>query len=526
MSKTQVFVQQADGTARKVEVVSGGVVLLNPDEHLFIAASSDQAQVEAGAPGEVTIKLEGIGEFTVESAGEAPETIAMAPEVSVFKAPPSIVFETARSELADAALTHEALGVHKARVDSTEFLNREVGDDFGMGQILDMAAFSALDGEALVGRKVTEESELDDNMMDGLAGDNEAEQVNRAPKSDPVTLPSTDEDTAITITTEQLLSRAFDVDGDPFFLTGLVLNDSAAGTLIDNGDGTWTFIPAADWNGTVTFSYQVSDGALSTTVTASLAVNPVNDAPTNDAVILLPETDEDTSVTITTEQLLSAAYDVDGDTLFITNLVLNNPEAGTLVDNGDGTWTFIPAENWHGPLTFSYQISDGEYVIPGKASLMVNSVNDVPVIALNSELLVDDDATVSLTGSLKATDVDNSTSDLKYFITKAPLYGVLMVDGVAITDFSKAAFTQEDLDSGRVTFRFDPHVQDRVLVLEDDSFVFKVTDGENTTGPATFNIHNTTVQVWGTGNDDDLTGVANFDRAGAKFHVYGFETSY
>ncbi|MBU4526763.1 MAG: hypothetical protein KUA37_14010, partial [Desulfomicrobium sp.] len=94
MSKTQVFVQQADGTARKVEVASGGVVLLNPDEHLFIAASSDQAQVEAGAPGEVTIKLEGIGEFTVESAGEVPVAIAQGPEIQGFKTQPTIVFET------------------------------------------------------------------------------------------------------------------------------------------------------------------------------------------------------------------------------------------------------------------------------------------------------------------------------------------------------------------------------------------------------------------------------------------------
>ena len=38
-----------------------------------------------------------------------------------------------------------------------------------------------------------------------------------------------------------------------------------------------------------------------------------------------------------------------------------------------------------------------------------------------------------------------------------------------------------------------------------------------------FRSHNTTVQVWGTNGDDDLTSVANFDRAGVKYHVYGFD---
>jgi Ca2+-binding RTX toxin-like protein len=70
-------------------------------------------------------------------------------------------------------------------------------------------------------------------------------------------------------------------------------------------------------------------------------------------------------------------------------------------------------------------------------------------------------------------------------------------------------------------------------VIEDDSsprrtFVFTTPpsddqDGVNTTGPATFLIHNTTVQVWGTNNADDLTGAADFNREGVTFHVYGFD---
>ncbi|ACU89968.1 cadherin-like domain-containing protein [Desulfomicrobium baculatum] len=335
MSKTQIFVQQADGTAREVEIASGGVVLLNANEHLLIAASSDQAQVEAGAPGEVIIKLEGVGEFTVESAGEIPEQIALAPEIMGLKPLPTIVFEPTRTDLSDDAPTHEPLGVHQARVDSTAFLDRQTGDDFGMGQLLEMAEFSGMAGEGLAGRKETgdkdEDRMLDDSLDDGLSGD---------PGQDHLNLP--------------------------------------------------------------------------------------------------------------------------------------------------------------------------------------------PVIDLNATLLVDDDEAGNLLDHLRATDRESGPADLKYTISQGPAYGVLMIDGKEV-DATRVTFTQADLDSGRVTFRFDPHAQNKVLVIDDDTFVFTVSDGVNTTGPATFHIQNTTVQVWGTDNNDgtvgdDLTKAnVDFNRDGVKFHVYGFK---
>ena len=327
MSKTQVFVKQAAGDVREVEVESGGVVRLSPGEHLVIAASPDQAEVDSGSPGEITIKLEGVGEFTVESAREIPEKIAQAPKIMGINPLPTIVFEPTRVDLAEDAPTHEPLGVHQARVDSTAFLDRHTGEDFGMGQTLDMAAFSGLSGKGVSGRKLVDgedEDGLADALGDGLSGD---------PQDQP---------------------------------------------------------------------------------------------------------------------------------------------------------------------------------------------NLPPVIDINTILLVDDDATEALTGHLRATDSESGPEDLLFWISQGPAYGTLYIDGKEV-DATKVTFTQADIDSGRVTFRFDPHAQDRVLVLEDDTFVFTVTDGTHTTGPATFHIHNSTVQVWGTDESDDLTVAAHFDRDGVKFHVYGFD---
>ena len=47
-------------------------------------------------------------------------------------------------------------------------------------------------------------------------------------------------------------------------------NATSAGTL--NNDGTWTFTPAEDFNGTVNLSYGVSDGTLTTPATATVTV--------------------------------------------------------------------------------------------------------------------------------------------------------------------------------------------------------------------------------------------------------------
>jgi len=64
------------------------------------------------------------------------------------------------------------------------------------------------------------------------------------------------EDGSLTITLADLLGTASDVDGDTLSITGLSLA-SGQGTLTDNGDGTWTFTPTADWNGSVAFTYTV-----------------------------------------------------------------------------------------------------------------------------------------------------------------------------------------------------------------------------------------------------------------------------
>jgi Ca2+-binding RTX toxin-like protein len=74
-------------------------------------------------------------------------------------------------------------------------------------------------------------------------------------------------------------------------------------------------------------------------------------------------------------QLLAGATDPEGDTLSVSNLVASS---GSLVDNGNGTWTFTPASGDDTGVSFSYVVSDGTDTVAGSASLDLLPIADGP----------------------------------------------------------------------------------------------------------------------------------------------------
>ncbi|QNI95250.1 hemolysin-type calcium-binding repeat family protein [Synechococcus sp. A15-127] len=71
----------------------------------------------------------------------------------------------------------------------------------------------------------------------------------------------------------------------------------------------------------------------------------------------LPSVEEDSTVKLSSEMLLEGFSDVDGDALSITNLSATN---GTLTNNEDGTWSFVPDANFLGQVALSYEVVDGK----------------------------------------------------------------------------------------------------------------------------------------------------------------------
>ncbi|WP_201831618.1 tandem-95 repeat protein [Microvirga zambiensis] len=123
------------------------------------------------------------------------------------------------------------------------------------------------------------------------------------------------------------LPAATDVDGDD--ITYELVNPVAGLTL--NADGTYRYVPAADFNGVVTFEYRAIDehGEKSEPRTFTLTINPVNDTPWD--------------ISLSKDKVVeNAAAGTE-----IGKLVVSDPDGGTftfeLVDNAGGRFVIDTA---------------------------------------------------------------------------------------------------------------------------------------------------------------------------------------
>ena len=90
------------------------------------------------------------------------------------------------------------------------------------------------------------------------------------------------EDQSLSLSAPGILSNDIDTDGDP--LTAVLIANVIDGILVLNSDGSFSYTPQGNFNGTDTFMYRVDDGDLSSNVaTVTITVNPVNDPPIADA---------------------------------------------------------------------------------------------------------------------------------------------------------------------------------------------------------------------------------------------------
>jgi hypothetical protein len=144
------------------------------------------------------------------------------------------------------------------------------------------------------------------------------ELVNHGPSEfgDKVVLQSGTEDNDYRITTEDLVTGYRDVDGDALKVSGLTATN---GTITDNHDGTYTFTPAANYNGSVTLSYSVTDGKGGIVAASqSFEVRAVNDAPAGHISITRITVAEGSTATFTltrtgnTDTALEVSYSLAG----------------------------------------------------------------------------------------------------------------------------------------------------------------------------------------------------------------------
>ena len=296
---------------------------------------------------------------------------------------------------------------------------------------------------------------------------------------------SVNEDATLTIAAPGVLFNDNDPDGN--LLSAVLMDAPMHGSLTLNSDGSFTYIPTANYNGQDTFTYVASDGKLNSGLaTVTITINPVNDAPvgTTDNY----NVDEDTLLTVPAPGVLTNDTDVDGDTL--TAVLVNGPQhtsnGGSFTLNADGSFTYQAGLNFNGTDFFTYRAVDS-----GTPSLQsdvttvfinVNAVNDPPV-AVDDTYATNEDVplVISAPGVLQ-NDTDADGDKLTAVQMNGPSHGsvVLNSDG---------------------SFTYTPNAN----YNGPDSFTYVANDGQALSTPATVNITVNAVADAPTALDDSYT---------------------
>ncbi|XOV79108.1 MAG: Ig-like domain-containing protein [Aestuariibacter sp.] len=290
---------------------------------------------------------------------------------------------------------------------------------------------------------------------------------------DPVAEPdaySVQEDTTLVVSSsEGVLSNDSDPDGTELSVSG-VLESPTLGTVSLNTDGSFTYSPFENENGTDSFSYEIVNEAGSDDVAqVTITIEPVNDTPTaeNDTA----ETNENQTIQISP---LDNDQDVDGDTLTIVSA---QAELGTASIANDGATISYTAPGSGGTDTVSYTISDPEGATASAViTITINDVNDAPV-AQDDTVTINEDQSISINVLANDSDADNDSLTIVDATASSGI--ALIVSGISISytpeeNFNGSAsisYTIEDpsgaSDSATVDININP-VNDLPVAIDDN----------------------------------------------------------
>jgi hypothetical protein len=168
-----------------------------------------------------------------------------------------------------------------------------------------------------------------------------------------------------------------DPDGD--LLTYIVVKGPSNGSLkgMAGKSPKVSYTPSANFNGTDSFTFKVSDKTSQSKVaTVLITVKSVNDRPTAEDDNATTREDKKVS----SIDVLKNDTDVENDQLVVKSVTQG--KNGSVSINSDNTLSYTPNENFYGADAFTYTISDGKGGTDAAAvRIKVEAVNDAPVFA-------------------------------------------------------------------------------------------------------------------------------------------------
>lgn len=213
---------------------------------------------------------------------------------------------------------------------------------------------------------------------------------------------STDEDTVLNEAVPGVVGNDTDAESDP--LTAELVDDVQHGTLSLSGDGSFSYNPDPDYNGSDSFTYRAYDGQdYSGAATVSITVNAVNDAPNavNDSYSVA----EGDTLNVTAPGVLGNDTDAENDSL--NAVLVDDVQHGSLTLNSDGSFAYAPTVGYNGADGFTYLANDGEANGNMAAvSIAVTNVDHPMTVTLDSPADGSVSNFVNVTFQCSATDDD------------------------------------------------------------------------------------------------------------------------
>nr|WP_258406989.1 Ig-like domain-containing protein [Shewanella rhizosphaerae] len=217
----------------------------------------------------------------------------------------------------------------------------------------------------------------------------------------------------------ELSVQSFSIDGvtGPFTL-GQAVNINGVGSFTLNADGSYSFTPAANYNGPVpVITYVLTDGSSTDTSTLTITVDPVNDDFTDDNEVINVNEDSGATTgnvidgTSVDGELSVQSFSIDGVTgPFTLGQAVNINGVGSFTLNADGSYSFTPAANYNGPVpVITYVLTDGSSTDTSTLTITVDPVND-DFTDDNEVINVNEDSGATTGNVIDGTSVDGELS--------------------------------------------------------------------------------------------------------------------
>ncbi len=380
-------------------------------------------------------------------------------------------------------------GVFKILIDSSVVAGMDAMDNMTSGDSLanaletvdeevDIDDLETAAGEETVGGSsnftptdiVAESSVQDFNRgvnpdVDGLGGVEVGAEMEDNPNDTPVAIADTsvlNEDGSITV---NVVANDIDRDGNIDPTTVIISVPPAHGSAIANPDGTVTYTPVTNYNGSDSFTYTVNDndGGVSNPATVNLTVTPVNDIATISGTNTGGVTElEDATVvdqtpeiaTLTATGTMSVLDEDEGESIFNTT-VDQGSNLGSLSITEAGVWTYTIDNTLSAVQTLgvgdSFDESFTVYSVDGTDSevitVTVTGTNDIAVITGTDTggvtELVDTTAdqsaeagTLTATGTMSVLDVDDGEAIFNTTVDQGANLGSLSITTAGVWTYT------------------------------------------------------------------------------------------